>query len=74
MTPQEKLKNLENHAFYRKYFAKLKKADVEYMNEFFNELLKDNDPVGTIIRSATRKNKSKNWTMVEELLSIAFKK
>ena len=72
---RSKLELLKSDPFYKNYFKKFRKDDLVYMNEFLLELEKLNPSERRIAvyRSATRSNKPKNWTAIEELLSIAIK-
>ena len=71
----EKLEKLKVDPFYKNYFKKLKADDWDYMNKFIDELdeLNYEQKVLAVYRSAMRENKPKNWTAIEELLSIAIK-
>lgn len=70
-----KLSLLEKDAFYKRYFIKFTKKDYDYLEQFILEIekLSREDAIKIIGRSAMRENKPKNWTAIEELLSIAIK-
>jgi hypothetical protein len=71
----DKLDALRAHPFYKSYFKKFRKEDYDYMESFLKELeqMTEEQRVRAVYRSAMRENKPKNWTAIEELLSIAIK-
>ena len=72
---QDKLNSLRVHPYYKNYFKKFKKDDIAYMNLFISELeaMSKEERVIAVYRSAMRSEKPKNWTAIEELLSIIIK-
>lgn len=72
---KNKLESLKSDAFYKNYFKKFRKDDLVYMKEFLLELetMTPDEKRLAVYRSATRSNKPKNWTAIEELLSIIIK-
>ena len=72
---RNKLEALKSDHVYKNYFNKFRKDDLVYMNEFLLELeiLNPHERRLAVYRSATRSNKPKNWTAIEELLSIIIK-
>lgn len=71
----EQIERLKKDPFYKRYFLKFKKADYEYLDAFIVELenMPKEEAVQVIAHSAMRENKPRNWTAIEELLSVAIK-
>jgi hypothetical protein len=73
MKRQAELDSLKTHPFYKNYFKKIKKDQVEFMNKILleNEHLTKEEFSQKVCRVAMMDNKPKDWATCEELLSVA---
>jgi len=68
--------NLENNAWYGKYFKKLTVSDKKLSIDFLNSLtgLNKDDAMEKVNRMFLGKDKPKNWKLINELCSVVITK